>query len=52
MSIARVLRRCGEPRLEMLRDLTSMFPEWYGGASSPAKAVIALWLWKRLVCIG
>ena len=36
-----VLRRAEEPRLEMLRLRTSIWPDWYGGASMPAKATSA-----------
>ena len=42
-----VLRRAEEPRLEMLRLRTSIWPDWYGGASMPAKATNAFWEWKR-----
>ena len=36
-----VLRREEEPRLEMLRLRISIWPDWYGGASMPAKATSA-----------
>lgn len=42
-----VLRRADEPRLEMLRLRTSIWPDWYGGASMPAKATSAFLEWKR-----
>ena len=41
----KVLRKWGEPRLEMRRDLESNVPDWKGGASIPAKATRAsLWV--------
>lgn len=42
-----VLRRAEDPRLEMLRLRTSIWPDWYGGASMPAKATSAFLDWKR-----
>ena len=36
-----VLRREADPLLEMLRLRTSIWPDWYGGASMPAKATSA-----------
>ena len=42
-----VLRRTAEPRLEILRLRISIWPDWYGGASMPAKATSAFLEWKR-----
>ena len=42
-----VLRRAAEPRLEMLRLRTSIWPDWQGGASMPAKATKAFLEWNR-----
>ncbi len=44
----RVLRRWGEPRLEIRRDLASKEPDWKGGAFMSAKATRApLWVKRR-----
>lgn len=42
-----VLRRAEDLALEMLQLRTSIWPDWYGGASMPEKVTSAFLEWKR-----